>query len=1064
MSDKLQQAIASIKSGNNQIGQQILVQVLKEEPNNESAWLWMSAVVSEDKRQYCIKRVLMINPNNQKALLAMQALNNSQTGQKNNKPQESLQNPTEAYRQSLSESTNRPAPINGQSPKSVYTHNKAINEPAFLIPKNILGTGMKIGALGAALVLPVHLIAYFSQRVEVMRIGLLINLAVFISTGIATGITLFRRSTISKLSTTLSGGLSGIVSGVICGMAMWYLFILPNIMGRFEIYYLLTCGGILPLITGIAGAVTVWIPRVFPHNFKASTRNHTEVEIFEAKKQTPSLDQSLTLQELPYPANAGQKFWINPDKSKASAIFLLEHELISGKININSLPQVQEGISRGSVQYESLQDKTIILYKEISAALRIGTTVKIESAKDKIIATHNLDCVDEHTAKLIIDGLFEKLGAKFEKSTTLPSLSSAISVPGVVILMSLACLILFYFASASITVRQIYAIGGGYAEIILSSLRFLASGGMAAISGGVALITLGVMIFRAANPSEIIKLSLKEGLTNKLQQAIASINSGENEKGLVLLTQIVKKEPKNETAWLLMSTLVEEGKKLLYLQQVLRINPGNQQALQAVEELRQFKARNPPTSASIEPIIPTSLSQDTISFPQPESSAIQFWINPTRKGTHIFVILEQKLFIAKCEANLTSQVDSRLTQGRIPTELLTEKISIEYNKLIKVTEVGFALWLDFFDKSQHKENARIECKDDQTLQAILNILEKKLGKGFERVAAPMSRRKALAGNSILILIVAAIATFLYFGAVEIESGNVTTTGSIRTRGIINLLDLIGPDGVLFIGGGLLLILFIFMISMLVKPPIINTITRKTSTEINDVPEVILTNVAPEPDQDQYLGISTEKLVNKPSSLGSAALSDGLMVGLTGGIIGILFPTLYILTHDTKYFGIGIFIDIAVLLLTGIATGILFYRRKLPRGSKAVGIGGGVGGAISGTICGLMLGFSMNSYISETGLGSNLENYSSFFLILFCAMPAILGAGIGTLTAWIPGIFIKPDPNLRPFDWKEGKSEVEVARIEASQDKSKKSMKNRLIMAGFYIALLLIVFLCKALVG
>lgn len=80
------------------------------------------------------------------------------------------------------------------------------------------------------------------------------------------------------------------------------------------------------------------------------------------------------------------------------------------------------------------------------------------------------------------------------------------------------------------------------------------------------------------------------------------------------------------------------------------------------------------------------------------------------------------------------------------------------------------------------------------------------------------------------------------------------------------------------------------------------------------------------------------------------------------------------------------------------------------------------------------------------------------------MPAILGAGIGALTAWIPGIFIKPDPNLRPFDWKEGKSEVEVARIEASQDKSKKSMKNRLIMAGFYIALLLIVFLCKALVG
>ncbi|MCL4271862.1 MAG: hypothetical protein KJZ72_20050, partial [Anaerolineales bacterium] len=67
MSDKLQQAITAIKSGQKQVGQQLLARVIQEEPNNEVAWLWMSAVVDEDKRGYCIEHALKINPNNLQA-------------------------------------------------------------------------------------------------------------------------------------------------------------------------------------------------------------------------------------------------------------------------------------------------------------------------------------------------------------------------------------------------------------------------------------------------------------------------------------------------------------------------------------------------------------------------------------------------------------------------------------------------------------------------------------------------------------------------------------------------------------------------------------------------------------------------------------------------------------------------------------------------------------------------------------------------------------------------------------------------------------------------------------
>ena len=51
MSDKLQQAIVLIKSGDKQNGERLLAEVLKADPGNEAAWLWMSGVVANDEQR-----------------------------------------------------------------------------------------------------------------------------------------------------------------------------------------------------------------------------------------------------------------------------------------------------------------------------------------------------------------------------------------------------------------------------------------------------------------------------------------------------------------------------------------------------------------------------------------------------------------------------------------------------------------------------------------------------------------------------------------------------------------------------------------------------------------------------------------------------------------------------------------------------------------------------------------------------------------------------------------------------------------------------------------------------
>lgn len=68
MSGDLQNAISLIKSGHKEEGQAILIQILEDDPQNEKAWIWMSAVVDTDEmRLECLDEALKINPNNQAA-------------------------------------------------------------------------------------------------------------------------------------------------------------------------------------------------------------------------------------------------------------------------------------------------------------------------------------------------------------------------------------------------------------------------------------------------------------------------------------------------------------------------------------------------------------------------------------------------------------------------------------------------------------------------------------------------------------------------------------------------------------------------------------------------------------------------------------------------------------------------------------------------------------------------------------------------------------------------------------------------------------------------------------
>jgi tetratricopeptide (TPR) repeat protein len=74
-SELLERGIAAAQAGQTEIARQMLGQVIRQDPKNEEAWLWLSTVVGkEEDRIRCLRQVLAINPNNRHAIGELEAL------------------------------------------------------------------------------------------------------------------------------------------------------------------------------------------------------------------------------------------------------------------------------------------------------------------------------------------------------------------------------------------------------------------------------------------------------------------------------------------------------------------------------------------------------------------------------------------------------------------------------------------------------------------------------------------------------------------------------------------------------------------------------------------------------------------------------------------------------------------------------------------------------------------------------------------------------------------------------------------------------------------------------
>jgi hypothetical protein len=105
-------------------------------------------------------------------------------------------------------------------------------------------------------------------------------------------------------------------------------------------------------------------------------------------------------------------------------------------------------------------------------------------------------------------------------------------------------------------------------------------------------------------------------MSDNLGRAIAAIRAGDTKTGQRLLAEVILSDPRNETAWLWMSSVVDsEEHRRMCLERALAINPNNKTARRALEVLRQKQA---PLQADKQPMPPPAAAQPVQPIPATE--------------------------------------------------------------------------------------------------------------------------------------------------------------------------------------------------------------------------------------------------------------------------------------------------------------------------------------------------------------------------------------------------------------------------------------------------------------
>jgi len=298
-------------------------------------------------------------------------------------------------------------------------------------------------------------------------------------------------------------------------------------------------------------------------------------------------------------------------------------------------------------------------------------------------------------------------------------------------------------------------------------------------------------------------------MIEKIHQAEAAIKAGDTRTGFEILQEVLAKDPNSERAWWVMSGLVPREQRAHCLNQVLRINPDNQFARDALLTL---------TPAKPDPESVLEKEKGTL-------GGYQTWLYAQRNRIYLTMLNKEEIINGESETKFLPKIRAAVDEGEIPNALFKKKTTIQLIQITRIRQIFSSLRVHFREEGREK-STRLELENSSMADHVLTVIHDKLGPEYSINVEPMKTITALIIATILTIGSLALTIFGYWAAIEVNSGQAAATGSIQSRGIINLLEALSPDGVIIIGCILILIALGISWWLLMSPPTTTELVRE----------------------------------------------------------------------------------------------------------------------------------------------------------------------------------------------------------------------------------------------
>jgi hypothetical protein len=314
-------------------------------------------------------------------------------------------------------------------------------------------------------------------------------------------------------------------------------------------------------------------------------------------------------------------------------------------------------------------------------------------------------------------------------------------------------------------------------------------------------------------------------MLNDIKQAESAIKTGDTKTGFEILREVLANDPDSERAWWIMSGLVQRDQRAACLEQVLRINPDNIIAREALDELLDSPPQTETKPYREIPPAPTMEKPQPSTQTEQEDDELQSWLHAQGSNYYLTILGPEHLTRALTDASLFSKVRAELKKGKIPDQLLKEIQTIPISSISSIKKLSKGLQV-FYEDGITERNLRFNLANQSMSEKVFGELQERLGPVFLLKTLPIKTSLTLVISLILSLGGAILTAYIFWLTQEIVSGRATAQGTVNSQFIIDLFQKLGASGGVLLGAFILLISLALSALFIFKPPTTTTLTRR----------------------------------------------------------------------------------------------------------------------------------------------------------------------------------------------------------------------------------------------